>query len=141
MIHLYLLYHNSLELRNCYSNNNLLILNLLCCNQYLIYQSRVLLFLILFWLTPAPNRNHHYFRRKYNIIISEDAKHYLLKFFVIMSFGASIKKNCTEVLDNLEKQIRTMFPDKGCKIILKIVGVKSKNIAKRNIEIVREYEI
>lgn len=76
-----------------------------------------------------------------NIIISEDAKHYLLKFFVIMSFGASIKKNCTEVLDNLEKQIRTMFPDKGCKIILKIVGVKSKNIAKRNIEIVREYEI
>ena len=76
-----------------------------------------------------------------NIIISEDAKHYLLKFFVIMSFGASIKKNCTEVLDNLEKQIRIMFPDKGCKIILKIVGVKSKNIAKRNIEIVREYEI
>ena len=41
----------------------------------------------------------------------------------------------------MEKQLRKMLPDKGGKIVLKIVGVKSKNIAKRNIEIVREYEI
>lgn len=76
-----------------------------------------------------------------NILIDEDEKGYKLKFFVIISFGASIKKNCTDVLDYMEKQLRKMLPDKGGKIVLKIVGVKSKNIAKRNIEIVREYEI
>ena len=75
-----------------------------------------------------------------NIFIRETAEGYCLKFFVIMSFGASIKENCTAVLDNLEKQMKTMLPDKQGQIVLKIVGVKSKKIAERNIEIVREYE-
>ena len=63
-----------------------------------------------------------------------------MKFFVIMTFGASIKDNCTAVLDSLEKQMKTMLPDKSGQIVLKIVGVKSKKIARRDIEIVREYE-
>ena len=75
-----------------------------------------------------------------NIFIRETAEGYYLKFFVIMSFGASIKENCTVVLDSLEKQMKTMLPDKQGQIVLKIVGVKSKKIAERNIEIVREYE-
>ena len=75
-----------------------------------------------------------------NIFIRKTAEGYCLKFFVIMSFGASIKENCTAVLDNLEKQMKTMLPDKQGQIVLKIVGVKSKKIAERNIEIVREYE-
>ena len=75
-----------------------------------------------------------------NIFIRETAESYYLKFFVIMTFGASIKENCTAVLDNLEKQMKTMLPDKQGQIVLKIVGVKSKKIAERNIEIVREYE-
>ena len=75
-----------------------------------------------------------------NIFIRETAESYYLKFFVIMSFGASIKENCTVVLDSLEKQMKTMLPDKQGQIVLKIVGVKSKKIAERNIEIVREYE-
>ena len=75
-----------------------------------------------------------------NIFIRETAEGYCLKFFVIMSFGASIKENCTAVLDSLEKQMKTMLPDKQGQIVLKIVGVKSKKIAERNIEIVREYE-
>lgn len=75
-----------------------------------------------------------------NIFIRETAESYYLKFFVIMSFGASIKENCTVVLESLEKQMKTMLPDKQGQIVLKIVGVKSKKIAERNIEIVREYE-
>ena len=75
-----------------------------------------------------------------NIFIRETAESYYLKFFVIMTFGASIKENCTAVLDSLEKQMKTMLPDKQGQIVLKIVGVKSKKIAERNIEIVREYE-
>ena len=75
-----------------------------------------------------------------NIFIRETAESYYLKFFVIMSFGASIKENCTAVLDSLEQQMKIMLPDKQGQIILKIVGVKSKKIAERNIEIVREYE-
>lgn len=76
-----------------------------------------------------------------NIIVRETADGYYLKFFVIMTFGASIKENCTAVLDNLEKQMKTLVPDKGGKIVIKIVGVKSKKIAERDIEIVREYEL
>ena len=75
-----------------------------------------------------------------NIFIRETAESYYLKFFVIMSFGASIKENCTAVLDSLEKQMKTMLPDKQGQIVLKIVGVKSKKSAERKIEIVREYE-
>ncbi|MGN1334753.1 MAG: Asp23/Gls24 family envelope stress response protein [Anaerovoracaceae bacterium] len=76
-----------------------------------------------------------------NIIIKETKDSYILKFFVIMSFGASIKKNCTEILDSLESQMKKMFPDKKGQIAIKIVGVKSKKIAERSMEIVREYEI
>ena len=74
-----------------------------------------------------------------NIFIKETEDGYYLKFHVIMSFGASIKENCTAVLDSLEQQMKIMLPDKQGQIILKIVGVKSKKIAERNIEIVREY--
>ena len=76
-----------------------------------------------------------------NIIIKETKDSYNLKFFVIMSFGASIKKNCTIILDSIESQMKKMFPDKKGQIVIKIVGVKSKKIAERNMEIVREYEI
>ena len=75
-----------------------------------------------------------------NIFIRETSESYCLNFYVIMSFGASIKDNCKAVLDSLEKQLKTMLPDKAGRITLKIVGVKSKKIAERNIEIVREYE-
>ncbi len=75
-----------------------------------------------------------------NIKITDGETEYILEFLVVMAFGASIKQNCGIILDYIEKEMRTMLPDKGGKIILKIVGVKSKKLAIRNIEIVREYE-
>ena len=75
-----------------------------------------------------------------HIRIQEDESEYMLEFFIIMSFGASIRENCIIVLDYIENQMKSMFPDKNGHIRMRIVGVKSKRIAPRNIQITRKYE-
>lgn len=65
---------------------------------------------------------------------------YKIKFYIVISFGSSIKAVTETVLDALEDRIKTMFPEYGGELVLKIVGVKSKNIAERDIEVKREYE-
>lgn len=75
-----------------------------------------------------------------HIKISETEEEYRLDFYIVMSFGSSIRENCKIVLDYVEKEMHSMFPDKGGRILLKIVGVKSKRIAARSIEVVRKYE-
>lgn len=75
-----------------------------------------------------------------NFDIEESDDKYIITFYGIMSFGASIKDVTSAVLDALEKELRTMFPEHGGVLIIRITGVKSKNIAPRDIEIRREYE-
>ena len=75
-----------------------------------------------------------------HIRINETDEEYVLEFYIIMSFGASIKDNCVLMLDYIEEQMKAMFPDKKGRILLKITGVKSKKIAPRDIKIVRKYE-
>ena len=75
-----------------------------------------------------------------NIKIKETEKSYTLEFYIIMSFGASIRETTKEILDYIEYEMRGLFPDKNGRIILKIVGIKSKKIAARNIKMTREYE-
>ncbi len=75
-----------------------------------------------------------------HIRINETEEEYVLEFFIIMSFGASIRDNCILILDYIEDQMKSMFPDKKGRILLKITGVKSKKIAPRDIQIVRKYE-
>ena len=75
-----------------------------------------------------------------HIVIREEEEEYVLEFFIIITFGASIKENCVIVLDYIEKQMKSMLPDKNGRIQMRIVGVKSKRIAPRNIQIVRKYE-
>ena len=75
-----------------------------------------------------------------HIRINENEYEYVLEFFIIMTFGASIKENCVLMLDCIEKHMRAMFPDKKGIIKIGIVGVKSKKIAARDIQIVRKYE-
>lgn len=72
--------------------------------------------------------------------IHETEEEYVLEFFVVIVFGASIKDNCIIMLDYIEEQMKSMFPDKKGRIMLKITGVKSKRIAPRDIQIVRKYE-
>jgi len=64
----------------------------------------------------------------------------LVTMYIVMNFGASIKAATDTILNNLEKSINSMFPDQNVIVTIKIVGVKSKNIAPRDIEVSREYE-
>jgi len=70
----------------------------------------------------------------------EDKDIYKIIFYAVISFGSSIKNVTEEVLDQLQSQMQTMFPEYGGCLTLKIVGVKSKHVAERDIEVKREYE-
>jgi len=75
-----------------------------------------------------------------NIRIREEADKYVIEFYVITLFGASIRETTNEILDYIEYEMKGLFPGKGGRLILRIVGIKSKRIAPRNIKVVREYE-
>lgn len=75
-----------------------------------------------------------------NFIMEEVDETYKITFYVIISFGSSIKMVTDKVLDALQAAMQSMFPEYGGVLTMKIVGVKSKNIAERNIEVKREYE-
>ena len=72
-------------------------------------------------------------------VIEEEGERYLLTFFAVVSFGASIKNVTDAALGALQKEMEAIFPEYGGVLTMKIVGVKSKNIAPRDIEIRREY--
>lgn len=74
-----------------------------------------------------------------NYIIEEKDDRYYITFYVVLSFGASIKNVTQTVLSALETEMSAMFPEYGGQITMKIVGIKSKNIAPRDIEVKREY--
>ena len=75
-----------------------------------------------------------------NILVDEKEGHFNLTLYIIMNFGSSIKKVTESILDDLEESFKLMFPSQPGKITIKIVGVKSKKIAARDIEVIREYE-
>lgn len=75
-----------------------------------------------------------------NISITESDGECTIRFFLILTFGASISEVTKEILDYIEYEMKGLMPFEKGQIILKIVGTKSKKIAPRNIEIVRKYE-
>ena len=75
-----------------------------------------------------------------NMIFKETDEKIDLTFYIIMSFGSSIKNITETIFDGIEQSFRSLFPTKGGTITIKIVGVKSKKIAPRDIEVIREYE-
>lgn len=62
-----------------------------------------------------------------------------IRFCIIMLFGSSIQKNTQMILDYMEKELKVMFPEQAGRILLKVVGVKSKQIAPRDIEVERAW--
>ena len=62
-----------------------------------------------------------------------------LEFCVILSFGTSIQKNSELILNYMEESLKVMFPNQKGRILMKIVGVKSKQIAPRDIEVERTW--
>ena len=75
-----------------------------------------------------------------NFQIQEKENKYFLKFSGIIRFGSSIKNVTENVLDLVQEEMQQFFPTQVGEIILHIVGVKSKQIAERDIEVKREYE-
>ena len=75
-----------------------------------------------------------------NMKIVEEENKFYLTFYVVLNFGDSISVISQEVLDFIEKEMRELFPKNSYKITFTLVGIRSKNIAERHMEIVREYE-
>lgn len=75
-----------------------------------------------------------------NFEIEEKDDTYFVRFFGVIRFGSSIKSVTEVVLDSVQKEMRELFPKQKGEITLRIVGVKSKQIAERDIEVKREYE-
>ena len=64
-----------------------------------------------------------------------------LKIYIIASFGASISYITDVLLDYIEKQLVMMMPEYGFHIQLTVTGVKSRQLAPRNLVFVREHMI
>ena len=87
--------------------------------------------------------------QKYNI--SDVASHIILKhssdcedleleFNVIIMFGNIISKITTCVADYISDCIEKNFGKKPNRIIIHITGIRSKQIARRNLEVIKQYE-
>ena len=74
-----------------------------------------------------------------NIFVREEGKNFYLQYCIIVRFGSSIKLVTEIMMDYLEDRLRQMFPDYAGQIRIKVVGVKSKHIAERDIEVIREW--
>lgn len=75
-----------------------------------------------------------------NMIIREEEDGSLyMQWYIIMSFGSSIHRVTRIMLDHVEKEIRAMFPGQPGRLVLRIVGVKSRKIAVRDLEVERQW--
>lgn len=72
------------------------------------------------------------------ISVSEEES--LLSVYVplILEFGSSIKDTSDTILNFASQSLKSAFPNKKIHIDLHIVGIKSKQIAKRDLLITRE---
>ena len=75
-----------------------------------------------------------------NLKFWEEPERYCMEFYIIISFGARIQKVTDRILNELAAQPAKLLPDKSGHLVLRIVGIKSKKIAERNIEVVKDYE-
>lgn len=79
-------------------------------------------------------------RNNIEIIFGEDME-CSINLFVIINLGTSISKVTYNLISEIKNRMDMIFDDIKIHINIKIVGIKSKNIAKRNIEVSRSYDI
>ncbi len=72
-----------------------------------------------------------------NVEFINDEEGYDLKIYIVMKFGASIKKTTAEIIDSVYENAEKILPAGPRNITIVITGVLSKNIAKRHIEVSR----
>lgn len=74
-----------------------------------------------------------------NLVVREEDGGVYLEWYIIMSFGTSIHRATKLMLDYAEKELKSMFPDQPGRAVVRIVGVKSRLIAVRNLEVERKW--
>lgn len=63
-----------------------------------------------------------------------------IKVYVVLRFGASIKKTTSEIIDNICDDMKSIFNAEPNKVTVLVTGILSRNIAKRHIEVSRNRE-
>jgi len=69
----------------------------------------------------------------------EDSGRINLEFSVIVKFGTSIRTICEAICDDVAQSIGQKHGNKPAQIKVRVAGVKSKQIAKRNVEVTKRY--
>lgn len=72
-----------------------------------------------------------------NVEFIEDEEGFFLKIYIVMKFGASIKKTTSDIIDSVYENAEKILPAVPKNVTIIITGVLSKNIAKRHIEVSR----
>lgn len=62
---------------------------------------------------------------------------YMMKVYVVIKFGTSIKAVTSEIIDSIYENAEIMLGKKPEKVMVVVTGVVSKNVAKRHIEVSR----
>ena len=62
-----------------------------------------------------------------------------LEFAVVVKFGVHIREICKTVADKVAEQIKAKSGNMPSTITVKVVGVKSRNVVKRSMEVIFEY--
>lgn len=63
----------------------------------------------------------------------------VLKFSVVVRFGEPINRICIAAADDVARRIKLRSGQMPASIKVNVTGVKSKNIVKRSMEVIREY--
>ena len=69
--------------------------------------------------------------------LSKYGEGYMIKVYVVVKFGTSIKAVTSEIIDSIYENAEIILGRKPEKVMVVVTGVVSKNIAKRHIEVSR----
>lgn len=75
-----------------------------------------------------------------DVEIDASGEHISVKLYIIVRFGTSISKVTNELIDEIHDGIKKLTGKEPKMISATVVGTLSRQIAKRNIEVVKEYE-
>ncbi len=64
----------------------------------------------------------------------------VISLYIVVKFGISIKKICKEFADRLADKVVDACGNSELRILINVAGIKSKNIARRDVEVVFKYE-
>jgi len=72
-----------------------------------------------------------------SVEITRLGESYMMKVYVVIKFGASIKAVTSAIIDSIYENAEIILGKKPEKVTVVVTGVASKNIAKRHIEVSR----